>query len=144
MLPLIAGVLGGALVASTVALVIAIALNWTPLPAALRSGSLGFASLAVAAVPAAGLLRAAVRGGSRNFGMFVAAAGGLRMFLSLGIALVIFFAIRPEARTFWSSFVAASLAGLVVETWWAMNIAGRITSPSRSAAAGPALSGAVS
>lgn len=126
LLPLGAGLAAGALAGALLGGLAGAGLGWTWASDAALAAGLGLGSFIVAAAPALGLIRAAARQGSRNFGMFVVAAGGLRMILSLAVALVAYVAAGPEARTFWACFLAASLAGMVVETAWAIRVAGRV------------------
>ena len=55
-----------------------------------------------------------------RLGAAVVVAGAVRMFLALGIGLVLWKGIGADGRTFWTSFLISGLLCLVFETSWGM------------------------
>lgn len=92
---------------------------------------------AVAWVFAAGIGLALIiftsRGKVAKLGFPVLAASIIRMFLALGLGMLLFFTTNCEPRTFWASFLITGLAILVVETAWAVRT---LTAPNVHTSAG--------
>lgn len=114
--------IGGALVAGACIGAVSVATGRATLPQAGLGAGLGIGSVVFAGLAGLVMLSTAIRSGGKNFAMFVATAGGVRMFISLAIAVIAFMTSRPEALSFWGSFLAASIVWLGIETTWAMKM----------------------
>ncbi len=124
---LVASMVACALLGACLMGLVGFAAGWagSPRDAALAAGLAAVCSLATVGLSTS-LIGSAARGRSKNFGMFVVAAGKLRLIASVAMALMIYLSVEPEGRTFWGSFLAAGLLGLVAETVWALGATRRV------------------
>lgn len=97
--------------------------GWTDTSGSVAPVVLAAACFFVGAAPALAMASSAWRSRTRNFGLFVALGGGLRVVLSVFAAVAVFLIASPEGRLFWTCFLLAGLGGLAAETAWAMGAA---------------------
>lgn len=125
--PLVGWMLSCVALACVIAAAVGAMAGWTDTVGAVMPGFLAGASFIAGAAPSLLIASSALRGRSRNFGLYVAVGGGLRILLSVFIALAVYLIASPEGRVFWSCFLLAGLSGLAAETVWAMSAARSLT-----------------
>lgn len=128
-LPLTAGAVGGALAGASIGTLLGAMAGWTSVEGACLAGALaGLCALATLPVSLL-MIGPSARARSRNFGLVVVTGGKLRSVASLLLALVLYFALKPDGKTFWTGFLASGLVLLMVETVWSMGVARRVCGP---------------
>ncbi len=75
-------------------------------------------SVAIGALAGFVLLASLLRRTTDLLAPGIVAAGVVRALASLTLALVVFWAIKPEGRVFWGAFLAANLLCLFIESGW--------------------------
>lgn len=130
----LAPVLGAIACAAFVGLGVARSLGWLDASASAAPALLGAASWSFAAILGACVLHLACNADPRRLGFGVLAASGSRMLIALFTGLFLFFAMNPDGKTFWSTFLIAGIFALVAEAVWSVLILNRINRASGLAA----------
>lgn len=120
---LLGGLLAGAIAAAAV---------WSDLQGVVFAAA--WSTIGVALGIAVGVILLFVLAGvsSANIAFGVVGAGMARMMSSLAFALVIYFTVKPEGKTFWAVFLACNLLSLIVESAWGISACRSQDAPSSS------------
>lgn len=74
------------------------------------------------------------QGQADRLGMAVLASSTVRMLAALFLGLLVYFAISPDGRVFWITFLCSGVGALVGETLWAVMSINAVRTPAPSAA----------